>query len=587
MIPSDNIDRRSSLPVIMIGAGGHARVLLDLLACLGREILFITDRDEKWHGQSIGAIEVRGSDELILQYATDQVRLVNGVGSASPPLARREVYWRFRSRGYEFDTLLHPTAIIAERTRIEAGVQIMAGAIVQTGSHIGVNSLINTRASIDHDCRIGPHVHIAPGVTLSGDVRVGEATHIGTGATVIQGVSIGAEAMIGAAAAVIRDVPDRARVVGVPARPLPPTIVRASSVATNVHREGSTGLSEPPFTVMLSAAGRRVALMKLIGQSITEAGLRPRMLVTDVNRNTAAFQLGDIARLVPRYSDPNCLEELLRLCQEFRVRLIIPTIDPDLPFYARHRDRFAEIGTHIMVSSSLAVSICANKKQTHAWLVNNGFPTVRQINVEDLLHGGQQDWVFPVFVKPCEGSSSIGARIARSLEDLPLDDEYIAQQIAPGQEYTVDVYVDRTGRCRCTVPRLRLETRGGEVNKGMTVRNEAIQAVAHRIAETLPGAAGVLNIQVFYDSDTGELNVSEINPRFGGGYPLTHEAGAPMARWAIEEVVGRPLAAMQDDWVDGLVMLRYDDAVFVNVADAGLVKPTAHVGQAVDVPNGR
>lgn len=336
------------------------------------------------------------------------------------------------------------------------------------------------------------------------------------------------------------------------------------------------GHDAEPFTVMLSAAGRRVALMRLIRQSIEELGLRPRLLSTDITRNSAALHLGDMWRLVPRYSDPACLEAMLALCREFQVRLIVPTIDPDLPFLAEHRDCFAAVGTRIMVSSMRTVDICNDKQHTHDWLVARGFPTVRQIDAA-LLLGKREDWTFPVFVKPRGGSASMGARVVQDQQEMALairDGDYIAQQVAPGREYTVDVFVDQQGRCRCAVPRLRLETRGGEVTKAVTVRCQAVQELAWRVAEALPGAAGVMNIQIFHDADSGELNVSEINPRFGGGYPLAHEAGATMARWVLEELTDRPLTANDQHWRDGLVMLRFDEAVFVERQQAGVALPT-------------
>jgi sugar O-acyltransferase (sialic acid O-acetyltransferase NeuD family) len=541
-------DPSPTLPVILIGAGGHAKVLLDLLGLLGRTVLFVTDRNVRSHGQKLGSVEVRGHDELIFDFDPKQVRLVNAVGSIGPPLLRRDIYQRFRARGYDFDTLIHPTAVVSESARIESGVQIMAGAVIQTTCSIGENSLINTRASVDHDCVIGPHVHIGPGVTISGDVRVDQTVHIGTGATVIQGIQIGREAMIAAGAAVVSDVSAGQRVAGVPARQF-------------VSRTAG----KPELTIMLSAAGRRVALMHLLRQSASELGFKPRLLATDLTRRSAAMHLADVSRTVRRYTDPGCIDEMLNLCRELNVKLIVPTIDPELTFYAEHRDCFTAIGTHVMVSSAPTINICNDKRATHAWYCTEKFPTMPQVDAH-LLLAGQAGWSFPLFIKPRGGSASVGARVVRDLEELRRsigDDEYVAQHVAPGVEYTIDVYVDRSGKCRCAVPRLRIETRGGEVSKAMTLRCEPVEQLARQVAERLPGGHGVLNIQVFYDQPTGQINVIEINPRFGGGYPLTHEAGAPMTRWILEEMLGLPLTARNDLWTDQLVMLRFDEAVFL------------------------
>ena len=128
--------------------------------------------------------------------------------------------------------------------------------------------------------------------------------------------------------------------------------------------------------------------------------------------------------------------------------------------------------------------------------------------------------------------------------------------------------VDRSGQCLCAVPRRRLEVRGGEVSKAVTVRSETLIDLAFGMVKALPGAYGVLNFQVFAEEETGKLAVIEINPRFGGGFPLTHRAGADYARWLLEDLQGLPSTASADGWRDGLVMLRYDAAVFVDQTQA-------------------
>lgn len=323
------------------------------------------------------------------------------------------------------------------------------------------------------------------------------------------------------------------------------------------------------FTIMLSAAGRRVELLRILRNSAAEAGFEPRILSTDITRKSPAFQLGDVKRLVPPYRDPGCLDFLLNMCRELEARLVVPTIDPELPFYAQHRERFAAVGTTVMISSVETVRICNDKQATHEFLISNGLPTVRQSTAEAVL-AGQTGWPFPMFVKPRGGSASIGARVVKNADELRVatsSGSYIAQEIAPGNEYTVDLYVDRSGKCRCAVPRLRIETRAGEVSKGQACRIPAVEQLAARVAESLPGAWGVINTQIFFDPATSIANVIEINPRFGGGYPLTHRAGAHMARWVIEEITGKQLTAANDLWEDGLTMLRYDDAVFVSRAE--------------------
>jgi sugar O-acyltransferase (sialic acid O-acetyltransferase NeuD family) len=208
-----------AVPLIVIGAGGHAAVLVHTLGLLKRRVLFATDSNPDRHGTSLDGVEIRGGDALVLEFPPDQVELVNGIGSTRVPEGRRAAFQRFREAGYRFASVLHPSAVIAPTARLGEGVQVMAGAVVQHGASIGDDALVNTRASIDHHCVIGSHVHVAPGVTVCGNVRIGEATHVGAGATIVQGVQVGDAVVIGAGSVVVRPVPSGEVVVGVPARP--------------------------------------------------------------------------------------------------------------------------------------------------------------------------------------------------------------------------------------------------------------------------------------------------------------------------------------------------------------------------------
>lgn len=204
-------------PVIVLGGGGHARVLIDALIQMGVSVLGITEKSIT-PGVLIAGVPVIGSDSEVLGYAADHIFLVNGIGSTGDVEKRINLFKTFKEHGYTFYNVIHPLAVLASGVKLGEGVQVMAGAVIQTGSSIGCNSIINTRSSVDHDCVIGDHVHIAPGVTLSGGVKVGKMVHIGTGATVIQGISIGENSVIGAGAVVLGDLPSGVTAFGIPAR---------------------------------------------------------------------------------------------------------------------------------------------------------------------------------------------------------------------------------------------------------------------------------------------------------------------------------------------------------------------------------
>lgn len=193
-------------------------MLLDALLLNQAQILGLTDIIPAKHGASLRGVPILGSDEVVLRYQTDAVLLVNGLGSVGSTAARAGLYRHFKNLGYTFASVIHPSAIIAGDAGLAEGVQIMAGAVIQTGSSIGANTIINTRAGVDHDCVIAEDVHVAPGATLSGMVRIGAGAHIGAGATIVQNVGIGSNAVVGAGAVVLGDIPPERLAVGVPAK---------------------------------------------------------------------------------------------------------------------------------------------------------------------------------------------------------------------------------------------------------------------------------------------------------------------------------------------------------------------------------
>jgi len=205
-------------PVIVIGSGGHSKVLISILQMLSIPIIGITDINAVKNEKSIPGLRFLGDDHAILRYQACTINLINGLGSVKSTQKRRMIFEKFKMEGYSFFTIIHPSAIIGPGVEISEGVQIMAGAVIQPGSSIGDNTIINTGACADHDCLIGKHVHLAPGVTLSGGVEIGSGTHVGTGTNIIQNIKIGSNSLIGAGSLVLDDLPEGSLAYGNPAR---------------------------------------------------------------------------------------------------------------------------------------------------------------------------------------------------------------------------------------------------------------------------------------------------------------------------------------------------------------------------------
>jgi carbamoyl-phosphate synthase large subunit len=314
--------------------------------------------------------------------------------------------------------------------------------------------------------------------------------------------------------------------------------------------------------ILISSGGRRVGLLDCFRDTLRRRGRNPEISMMDAGASAPLAFVADRAHRVPRLNEPAYLDTVKRICAENSISLLVPTIDTELALYADARADLGSVGVTVAVSAPETVAVAGNKIATHEWLVAKGFPTVRQTTPEAALAEG---WRLPLIAKPSNGSASIGVRRVSTPLELSAIAEHpdgtIVQEIAPGREFTINVYVNRRGECVCAVPHWRMETRAGEVSKGVTARDECLISIARAAAEALPGAWGPLNIQCFRD-DSGNVKIIELNARFGGGYPLAHHAGAHFTDWLLDELDGQTPTRF-DDWTDDLAMLRYDEAIYV------------------------
>lgn len=317
-------------------------------------------------------------------------------------------------------------------------------------------------------------------------------------------------------------------------------------------------------TFLVSSAGRRGELVRILQEVVAEHGHGGAVLTADMSNLAPAAYLGDGHLLVPRCTDPSFVDAVLAHCAAHGVTDVVPTIDTELSVYARAVDRFAAVGVRVWVSSPEATEIAADKRRTHAWLASHGHPVPLQWDLGRL--GEIPVDAFPLIAKPARGSSSVGLRLLGSPDEahgLDPSLDYVLETRAPGREHTVDVLVGGDGLARAAVVRRRLETRGGEVSKGVTVDDAALARLAGEVVESLPGARGVLNVQIFQDEPGEPGQVIEINARFGGGFPLTWASGCRMPLWLVQEnaneVPSAPLTSRS-----GTLMLRYDSSVFLD-----------------------
>ena len=332
--------------------------------------------------------------------------------------------------------------------------------------------------------------------------------------------------------------------------------------------EKSANNAARQLTVLISSVGRRSQLIECFRRTFSSLGLQGRILGIDTAPSLSpAAHLVDACFPIPRCTAPEFIGEVLALCAREQVDLIIPTIDTELPAYAAARSALANQGVDIALSSLDAVEIACDKVRTHAFLVDHGIATVRQWEGNAVL-SQPEPLPFPLIVKPRRGSASHGVLKVHSeamlRAVLSSSSDLIVQECAHGFECTVNIFVNAAGKCICAVPHRRIEVRGGEVSKAVTLRNPHVISVARTVAEALPGAYGPLNMQCFVNGDA--VTVIEINARFGGGYPLAFEAGANFPLWLLQSRLHQDIPPCFDGWKDNLTMLRYDAAVFSEAA---------------------
>jgi len=210
---------RSKPKLVLIGGGGHCKVVISILKKLETfDIVGIVDKEDR-NGERVLGIEIQYKDQdLVLLKSEGIESAFVAIGSVGNNEKRRDIFDTIKETGFFIPYLISPDSIIDQDVSIGEGTVIMPGVVINAGTKIGKNSIINTGAVIDHDCVIGDHVHIAPNATLSGGVKVGDHSHIGTNATIIQNINICENSIIGAGGVVIRNIEISGTYVGIPAK---------------------------------------------------------------------------------------------------------------------------------------------------------------------------------------------------------------------------------------------------------------------------------------------------------------------------------------------------------------------------------
>ena len=314
--------------------------------------------------------------------------------------------------------------------------------------------------------------------------------------------------------------------------------------------------------ILVLSAGRRVSLVNAFKKAIDDLSVDGDVFGADMNPSmSAACNVLSNSFVLPHVLRDEYIDDLKSLCIKESIKLVIPTIDTELLKLAKHKQEFKDIGITIVVSDSELVVPCRDKRLTHDLFDDIGFPVPITYSLDNII--------FPCFSKPISGSLSQNIRILQSQDELDTWDvpksEMMYMEIISNEEfdeYTIDVYYTQESELICMVPRQRVEVRGGEISKGRT--NKALIDFLKEPMSKIKTAFGCLTLQVFKSKTTDQIYGIEINPRFGGGFPLSNAAGARYPEFLLREVFLNEELSYTDDWEDQLVMLRYDAEVLVS-----------------------
>ncbi|NBB96328.1 MAG: ATP-grasp domain-containing protein [Planctomycetes bacterium] len=306
-------------------------------------------------------------------------------------------------------------------------------------------------------------------------------------------------------------------------------------------------------------------MLREFQRAMQDLDIAGQVLASDICRTSAAMQAADAGIVVPRVANEAYLPALLDAVEQHDVGLLVPLTDLDLLLLAKAREAFARRGCTVMVSSPEAVACCRDKLRFDDVVAAAGLATGRCVTLAEFRDAP----FYPCFAKPIDGSAGIGAS---RIDNEPALDAHVArfgsdlviQDCHDGQEYTIDVYRTRAGEIKTIVPRQRLVVRSGEVEQGLTVRDEALMAATRQLVDSVDGLWGVMCCQCRRDPG-GEPYFFELNPRFGGGAPLSIAAGADLPRYLLQDVLGRDIGRSVGDFEENVLMLRYLAAICVDI----------------------
>ena len=314
------------------------------------------------------------------------------------------------------------------------------------------------------------------------------------------------------------------------------------------------------MNILILSAGTRNKVVEYFKENVGDKG---KVVATDCSNLAPAVYEADVFYLVPRITAPGYIEQILDICVKEKIDGIFSLIDPELSLLAGERERFLAVGATPILSDYELVETCFDKYRMFELLTDMGIPTGQcYLSKEDFYRDRQKGRIdYPVFVKPVRGSASLNINKVSSDQELEtlfhLYDDLMIQEFMDGQEYGADVYVDMiSGKCTSIFVKKKIKMRAGETDKSVSVKNPELFELIRKFVEKC-GFCGMIDIDLFEIG--GVFYISEVNPRFGGGYPHAYACGVNMPSQVLCNLSGRENPVGIGEYKENVCMMKYNE----------------------------
>lgn len=324
------------------------------------------------------------------------------------------------------------------------------------------------------------------------------------------------------------------------------------------------------MNILITSAGRRTKLVEYFKNEFKDDG---NVIVTDCDMSAPALYIADKYYIVPRIDEPDYISSIKKICKKEKINGILSLIDPELSLLSYHKDEFEEVGVKVIVSDYDVVETCFDKMDMFNFLIKNDFKTAktyeRSSNFEKDYELGNMK--LPVFVKPRKGSASLGINKIDDFAILSIlkskDEDLLIQEFLDGKEYGVDVYVDLISKEIVSIfVKEKIKMRAGETDKAVSLIDGKLFKIIEDFVKKL-GVVGPIDIDVF--NVNGEYYISEVNPRFGGGYLLAYECGENFPKYIKNNLEGIENRKDIGNYKENIYMLKHDTLIVKQLYEKG------------------